>query len=101
MRAHGAAAGLVPRRTATSTDLDTGRKRRGSSTITPTCQCGAVGELRRCWANSGIAWRCPRCLKVLSAWLPHPWLVAAGINVLDLPDWSAPARDDRQGGLAL
>lgn len=67
----------------------------------PQCACGTLGELRICHANSGIAWRCPRCLAILSKWLPHPWVLATGIDVNSLPDWNTPAGNDRQAGLPL
>jgi hypothetical protein len=70
-----------------------GESRLGNAAIAPRCSCGSsVGELLRCRANNGIAWRCPRCLRVLSAWIGHGWLV--GVDIDALPDWNAPAHDD-------
>lgn len=74
---------------------------RGPGHIAPQCECGATGELRRCGRSRAIGWRCPRCLTCLSAWIGHQWLLAAGIDISRLPDWDAPARDERQRELAL
>ncbi len=70
-------------------------------TSAPRCACGAEGELRRCAGNDGVAWRCPRCLAVLSKWLPHAELTAAGVDPERLPDWNTRAVDDRQAELSL
>jgi hypothetical protein len=72
MRMHSAAPRLAPGEAADSTAQGTGQGRRGSATIAPRCSCGTPGELHRCRANGGIGWRCPCCLKSLSAWIPHP-----------------------------
>ena len=65
----------------------------------PRCSCGAAGELRRCAGNAGVAWRCPRCMRVLSEWLPHIELLEAAIDIDALPDWNA--APDVQMGLSL
>ena len=67
--------------------------------VAPTCRCGAAGELRRCNANGGIAWRCSRCLRMLSDWIGRSRLI--GIDIGALPDWNAPHRNDRQRELLL
>ncbi len=55
----------------------------------PRCSCGSHGELRRCAANGGVAWRCPQCLKALSKWIPHESLLEAGVDIAALPEWDA------------
>ena len=67
----------------------------------PRCPCGGEGELRRCAGNGGIGWRCPSCSRVLSEWISHDMLRAAGVDIAGLPAWDNPLRDERQTELPL